>query len=230
MLEVKKLQIYSKERLLVDIAFNIQDSMALLGESGSGKSLSIKALLNLLPQELKYTLEYDSDFTLQRGKNVAFVPQNPFNALSPLTKIKDQFFIPHEQKVKLFREVDLSEDLLYRYPPNLSGGQLQRVTIAIALSINPKLILLDEPTTALDPITKDKILELLKNLAKIHNFKMLFVSHDITSATKICTSGYIIKNGKIIEHGPMRDLIDNPVSPYTKMLIESNFANRNFRV
>lgn len=230
MLEVKKLQIHSKEKLLVDIAFNIQDSMALLGESGSGKSLSIKALLNLLPKELTCTLDYSGDTSLQRGKTIAFVPQNPFNALSPLTKIKDQLFISHEQKLKLFKEVGLSEDLLYRYPPNLSGGQLQRVTIAIALSINPKLILLDEPTTALDPITKDKILELLKNLAKIHNFKMLFVSHDIASAAKICTSCYIIKNGKIIEHGPMTKIVDNPTSPYTKMLIESNFANRNFRV
>jgi len=92
-MEINKLQIVLKDTKLVDIKFKIESSLALVGQSGSGKSLTLKALLNMLPQEMECSLEYDADITLQAGKTISFVPQNPFTALSPLIKIKNQFFV-----------------------------------------------------------------------------------------------------------------------------------------
>jgi peptide/nickel transport system ATP-binding protein len=229
MITIKKLQISLDDTKLVDIAFEIKSSLALIGQSGSGKSLTLKALLGMLPKRMKCTLEYDSDFRFVAGKSIGFVPQNPFTALSPLTKIKKQFFVDEKRIEELFNEVGLSLSLLERFPPELSGGQLQRVVIAMALEKRPKLLLLDEPTTALDPDTKIKILELLRALQKKEGFRMLFVTHDILSAKEICKEVCVIKEGLLIEKGAMDEVIQAPQEQYTKVLIEANFANRNFR-
>ncbi|ADN09925.1 ABC transporter ATP-binding protein [Sulfurimonas autotrophica] len=230
MMNVSKLKIIYNNEALVDIAFDISSSLALIGQSGSGKSLTIKALLGMLPKEMKLQLEDNFDFELIGGKTVSFVPQNPFTALSPLTKIKKQFFSDIKRVQELFDEVGLSYGLLDRFVPELSGGQLQRVVIAIALESKPKLLLLDEPTTALDPDTKEMIIQLLKKLQKKEQFKMLFVTHDIISARELCEGVAIIKNGKIIESGKMNEVMQNPKQEYTKILIEANFANREFRI
>ena len=230
MMNVSKLKIIYNNEALVDIAFDISSSLALIGQSGSGKSLTIKALLGMLPKEMNLQFEDNFDFELIGGKTVSFVPQNPFTALSPLTKIKKQFFSDIKRVQELFDEVGLSYGLLDRFVPELSGGQLQRVVIAIALESKPKLLLLDEPTTALDPDTKEMILQLLKKLQKKEQFKMLFVTHDITSARELCEDVAIIKNGKIIESGTMHEVMQNPKQEYTKILIEANFANRKFRI
>jgi len=229
MIEVKKLQIFFQEKCLVDISFTITSSLALIGQSGSGKSLTLKALLGMLPSSMKSTLKYESDFKLIPGKSIGFVPQNPFTALSPLTKIKKQFFVDEARLKELFGEVGLDLELLERFPPELSGGQLQRVVIAMALEKRPKLLLLDEPTTALDPGTKEVILRLLRELQKKEHFIMLFVTHDILSAQEICEDICVIKNGILIENGKMQEIIRAPKEQYTKILIEANFANRNFR-
>jgi len=228
-MNIKKLKITINEKVLVDITFRINSSLALVGQSGSGKSLTLKALLGMLPSGMSLELDFDGAFPLTSGKNVAFIPQNPFTALSPLTKIKKQFFIDVRRMKELFEEVGLSEDLLERFPPELSGGQLQRVVIAMALSNKPKLLLLDEPTTALDPDTRVLIIDLLKKLQKKENFKMLFVTHDISSAKSLCEDICVIKEGCVIENGKMRELISSPKQEYTKTLIEANFANRKFR-
>ena len=229
MIEVKKLQIFFQEKCLLNIAFTIDSSLALIGQSGSGKSLTLKALLGMLPNSMKCTLEYKSDFKLITGKSIGFVPQNPFTALSPLTKIKKQFFVDEARLEELFGEVGLDLELLERFPPELSGGQLQRVVIAMALEKRPQLLLLDEPTTALDPRTKKVILALLRELQKKEHFIMLFVTHDILSAKELCEDICVIKNGVLIENGKMLEVINNPKEQYTKILIEANFANRNFR-
>ncbi len=229
MIAVKKLQISLDNTKLVDIAFSIDSSLALIGQSGSGKSLTLKALLGMLPKSMRCTLEYESDFAFIAGESIGFVPQNPFTALSPLTKIKKQFFVDKSRVEELFDEVGLSLDLLERFAPELSGGQLQRVVIAMALEKRPKLLLLDEPTTALDPETKVKILQLLRDLQQKEGFAMLFVTHDILSAKEICKKVCVIKNGLIVEEGNMQDLITAPKEAYTKRLIEANFANRDFR-
>lgn len=229
-MNIKKLSIALGEKKIVDIAFSINSSMALVGQSGSGKSLSIKAILGMLPREMELEMNHEGDFELIRGKSVAFVPQNPFTALSPLTKIKKQFFVPSGAVEKLFAQVGLDISLLDRFPPELSGGQLQRVVIAMALSHEPKLLLLDEPTTALDPQTRETILALLKSLQTEFGFKILFVTHDINSAKILCKDICVIKNGAVVESGELQSVIKNPQTEYTKTLIDANFANRKFRV
>ena len=228
-MKISKLHITLKKDTLVDIDFNINSSLALVGQSGSGKSLTIKALLNMLPNEMRSKLEVESSFDLVAGDTIGFVPQNPFTALSPLTKIKDQIFVPFSEIKKLFDQVNLDIALLDRYPPELSGGQLQRVIIAISLSCYPKLLLLDEPTTALDPQTRVTIIDLIKTLQKEFGFKLLFVTHDMSSAKLLCDEICVIKNGKVIEFGKMADVLQDPRDNYTKTLIEANFANRKYR-
>ena len=229
-MKIKSLHISIDEKTLVDISFNIISSLALVGQSGSGKSLTLKALLHMLPSSMKCTLECDSDFELKAGKTLSLVPQNPFTALSPLTKIRKQFFSDKRRVLELFSDVGLDADFLDRFPPELSGGQLQRVVIAMALESNPKLLMLDEPTTALDPENTALILDLLKKLQKKEDFKMLFVTHDMNSASYLCEDICVIANGKVVESGIMRDVLLHPKEDYTRTLIEANFANREFRI
>jgi peptide/nickel transport system ATP-binding protein len=229
-MKIKRLKVELGDNVLVDISFELLSSLALVGQSGSGKSLTLKALLGMLPSSMKYNLEVDAEFELKAGKSISFVPQNPFTALSPLTKIRKQFFVDDKKVNKLFKQVDLDIGLLDRFAPELSGGQLQRVVIAMALEHNPKLILLDEPTTALDPTNRVLILELLRKLQKEYGFKMLFVTHDISSAKVVCDDICVLKDGKIVESGKMYDVLGMPTQKYTQTLIEANFANRKFRI
>ncbi len=228
-MKIKKLLIRAKEKKLVDISFELKHSLGLVGESGSGKSLTLKALLGMLPKGLTCKMEIDAPFALEAGKSVAMVPQNPFTALSPLTKIDKQFFAPKERVAELCEAVGLQKELLGRFAPELSGGQLQRIVIAMALESNPKLLLLDEPTTALDPKTTDVILKLLIQLQKEMGFLMLFVTHDILSAAKVTDEMCVLKEGRIVEQGKTQQIISSPMQPYTKQLIEANFARRKFR-
>jgi len=224
----KKLFIKNDDVKLVDISFSFKNSFALIGESGSGKSLSLKALLGMLPKTLDVEIELDN-FDIKRGKSVALVPQNPFTALSPLTKIIDQFLVSKNEAKEYFGMVGLESSFLDRFPSELSGGQLQRVVIAFALQLKPKLLLLDEPTTALDIKSKEAILKLLKTLHVEQGFKMMFVTHDIDAVENLCEEIGIIKKGKIIESGNLKEIISNPKEMYTKELIDSGFKNRKFR-
>lgn len=229
MINLKSLRIVDESKnTLVDISLSINSSTALIGESGSGKSLTIKSLLNLLPENLICELDISSDFELDSG-NVGFVPQNPFTSLSPLTKIKNQFFCSEERQKELFTLVGLDPILLDRFPSEISGGQLQRAIIAMSLSNDPKLLLLDEPTTALDTTSKEIIVDLIKQISTKFDIKILFVTHDISSIVGICNDIVIIKNGKVIEKGNTLKILDNPTHSYTKELIESNFKYREKR-
>ena len=228
-MKIKKLRVVYDDNVLVNIDFTINHALALVGQSGSGKSLSIKALLGMLPEKMQCELDIASDFEMVRGESVSFVPQNPFTALSPLTKIKDQFFVSESRMIALCQMVDLDVSLLESFAPELSGGQLQRVVIAIALSGSPKLLMLDEPTTALDPKTRVVIIDLLKRLQKDQGFKILFVTHDMHSAAALCDEICVIKAGEVQEYGAMQEVLQAPKSSYTQTLIEASFANRKFR-
>jgi len=230
LMKIDKLHITYQNETLVDISFDINKSLALVGQSGSGKSLSLKALLGMLPDSMNMTLDIQASFELINGKTLAFVPQNPFTALSPLTKIKKQFFASDMKMKDLFEKVGLEFELAERFPPELSGGQLQRVIIAMALSSEPKLLLLDEPTTALDPKNREIIIELLKDLQEKMGFKMLFVTHDMKSASALCEDICVIKEGKVVEKGSLKEVLSQPKEEYTQVLISSNFSNREFRV
>ena len=228
MLNINKLKISSAHKQLVDISFDIKDSIALIGESGSGKSLTLKALLNLLPSTLKVDKDINSTFELNYD-TIGFIPQNPFTSLSMMTKIKDQFFCSNEKKEEVLKLVDLDISLLNKFPSQLSGGQIQRIVIAIALSRNIKLLLLDEPTTALDEENKTNIINLINDLKNRLNILILFVTHDIESIKDICNEIIILKDGQIIEKGFTRDILSSPKEDYTKKLINSTFKNKNFR-
>ncbi len=227
---VNKLLIKSEDKELVNISFEIKESFALVGQSGSGKSLTLKALLGMSAKNLDVKLDIESDFKIKRGENISIVPQNPFTALSPLTKIGKQFMLERSRAEVFMQMVDLDIDFLNRYPSELSGGQLQRVIIAMALSTNPKLLLLDEPTTALDCDTKDAILKLIKKLHHEVGYKILFVTHDVEATRELSQEIAILKNGTIVEEGKVKDVLENPKSSYAKELIESNFKNRKKRV
>jgi ABC-type glutathione transport system ATPase component len=228
-IHIDRLKITHHEKVLVDIAFKIERSLALVGESGSGKSLSLKALLGLLDPTLDLFFEKRCDFEWKRGETLSLVPQNPFTALSPLTRIKEQMFLSQKRSCELFGLLGLDIELLERFPPELSGGQLQRVVVAIALGSNPKLLLLDEPTTALDPASKEAMILLLKTLQGSMEFKMLFVTHDMGVASALCEDICILREGRVIEEGKMDDVLTHPKEGYTQALIDAEFKTRGFR-
>ena len=227
-INIKKLEIKTNEKKLVDISFEIKDSTALIGESGSGKSLTLKALLNLLPSSLEVEKDIDSNFELNHN-SIGFIPQNPFTSLSTMTKITNQFFCSEEKKEEVLNLVSLDKSVLKKFPSQLSGGQIQRVVIAIALSRNIKLLLLDEPTTALDEENKNNIIDLITQIKERLKILILFVTHDINSIKTICKNIIILKNGQIIETGLTNEVLLTPKEDYTKRLINSTFKNKIFR-
>ncbi len=227
-INIKKLEIKSTNKKLVDLSFEIIDSTALIGESGSGKSLTLKALLNLLPSTLEVKKDINSNFELNYN-SIGFIPQNPFTSLSSMTKITNQFFCTQEKKEEVLNLVKLDKNVLNKFPTQLSGGQIQRVIIAIALSRDIKVLLLDEPTTALDEENKNNIIDLLIEIKNRLNILILFVTHDINSIKDICKNIIILKNGEIIEQGLTKEILSFPKDDYTKRLINSTFQNKNFR-
>ncbi len=225
----ERLLISQNDTIYVDISFSIDRALALVGESGSGKSLTLKALLGMLPPGFEAQMRCRAPFALKRGKTLGYVPQNPFTALSPLTRIEDQWIVRREKAPEWMERVGLEAALLKRFPPELSGGQLQRVVIAMALATEPRLLLLDEPTTALDAALREVVTSLLKTLQNRLGFKMLFVTHDIATAAKLCEEIAVIRKGRVMENGPTERVLHRPESDYTKALIDANFANREFR-
>lgn len=227
MIAIDRLAIIHDNKPLVEIGLVIKSTLGLVGMSGSGKSLTLKALLEMLPSTMTRELEIDAPFPLVRGETVGFVPQNPFTALSPMSKIKHQFFARDPET--LLKAVGLEPWVLERFPSELSGGQLQRVVLAVALEKKPKLLLLDEPTTALDSKSKETVLEVLGSLQRRMGFYTLFVTHDIAVARKLCAHLAVIRDGKIVESGLTEELVEHPATDYARELINASFAYREWR-
>ena len=235
--------------IISDMSFNISmgASVGLVGESGSGKTLSALAVLDILPGEIQkvngsiyfqgklVSAHRLPTFASLRGKNIAMIFQNAATALNPVfqvgRQIKDiircHFSIGQreakERTLELLHNVGLPEshNIYRRYPHELSGGMVQRVMIAMALSCQPKLIIADEPTTALDVKTQLQIIRLIKSFQQKYNFGLLLITHDIQLISDMVEDVLVLHQGKIVEKGLLRDLQHNPKHYYTRHLFSA---------
>ena len=252
LLNVKNLCVSITEKrqhknLIDEISFEIKKNeiVGLIGESGSGKSLTSLSILGLLEKKKfnisgeiifnkKNLLNLDNNAMMQiRGAEISMIFQEPMSALNPTMKIGKQLFevfkahenlsFEHttERIKKLIKKVKLDnvDNLLDKYPHQISGGQKQRVMIVMALSSNPKLLIADEPTTALDVTIQKEIIEILKNLQKSEKLSILFISHDLKLVSNISEKILIMRNGKIIEQGSNKNIFNSPKENYTKALL-----------
>lgn len=222
-------------------------ALGLVGESGCGKSMTAMSILKLLPSnaiinsgeilyEGKDILKMDSESLRKiRGKEIALIPQDPMTSLNPLYTIGDQILEAVElhseyrgEKAKeivinALKEVQIPDaaEKYNAYPHQLSGGMRQRVIIAMALSCNSKILIADEPTTALDVTVQAQILKLIKDIQKKHNMSLLLITHDLGVVYNVCDEIAVMYSGNIVEHADAIELFKNPKHPYTKALLSS---------
>ena len=219
--------------------------LCIVGESGSGKSMCAHALMGLLPDtviaeagEISFggqnllTLDEEAWIGL-RGRRIAMVFQEPMTALNPLLRIGDQIaemfeahglLTPKERRQKaisLLREVGLPdpEGSVRAYPHQLSGGQRQRAMIAMALALEPAVLVADEPTTALDVTTQAQILKLIRDLQRRRNMAVMFITHDFGVVADIADRIVVLQHGKVVEQGVADDVLLRPQHPYTRALL-----------
>ena len=222
--------------------------LGIVGESGCGKSTLIKSILGILPHGARVDageIIFEGENLLAfseaelnrdvRGSRISFIPQDPYLALNPLFTVGQQlteamrWHLPdagnararRQRLAALLRRVQLPdpEAALDRYPHQFSGGQRQRLLIAAALSCAPRLIIADEPTTALDVTTQGQILALLRELVEEMGLSMLFVTHDLGVVAELCDEICAIYAGQTVETGPTPDLLDAPLHPYLQALL-----------
>ncbi len=235
-----------KAEAVKGVSFDIPENttIALVGESGSGKSVTAMSVLNLLPDNAERTgkiLWKGSDLLqaklpelqAMRGKEIACVFQDPMSSLNPVFNVGQQLCEPLMKHMGLSRSAALkrAEELmgevgipepkrrLGSYPHEMSGGQQQRVMIAMALACEPKLLIADEPTTALDVTIQRQILELLGKLKSSHHMSVLFISHDLGLVGEIADRVVVMRNGIVREQGPVSQIFEAPKDDYTKALL-----------
>jgi len=234
--------------LLDDISFNVEagETLAIVGESGAGKTLLSKLLLGLEPKGSIVKGRIDvagtntRDFSEKkwnsiRGKEIGMVSQEPFSALNPVKSVewhlKRILFIHRHYNEKptisfnervslLLEQVSLPASLKSRYPHQLSGGQRQRLLIAIAIANNPKLLVADEPSTALDPSVRQQILTLLKTIQQQTNMAIVLISHDLNLVKQVANTVAVFKEGCLIEIQKTADLFNKPIEEYTHSLMK----------
>lgn len=237
----------------VDFTINSGEVVALVGESGSGKSVTALSTVGLLPlsAQVSGSVRFQNQelvglnergISAVRGNDISLIFQEPMTSLNPLHTIEKQL----SEAIELHQSlrgadvrravVDLLErvgipnptDRLGAYPHQLSGGQRQRVMIAMALANRPKLLIADEPTTALDVTIQAQILDLLEDLKRETEMSMLFITHDLGVVRKIADRVYVMKDGEIVEHGPTAEIMQRPKHPYTQHLLSAhNQAERD---
>jgi peptide/nickel transport system ATP-binding protein len=244
LLEVENLSVaFGGFRALDGISFAIQpgEMFGVIGESGSGKSLTALAIAGLLPYgaEQSGTVKFggspapadEKAMARLRGRRIGMVFQEPMTALNPLMRIDRQIrevLTLHgkaadadKRVAELIAEVGLEPKHALRYPHELSGGQRQRVMIAIALAAEPDLLIADEPTSALDLITQRRILDLIKEVCSKRKMALLFISHDLRAVAALCSRVMVINKGKIVESGKASAVFGHPSAEYTRMLIRA---------
>ncbi|WEV53764.1 ABC transporter ATP-binding protein [Bifidobacterium sp. ESL0704] len=226
----------------VDLHIGDGERVGLIGSSGSGKSMISKAMLGLLPVNAQVSGSVvlgdsqivgadETALASLRGRYIGAVFQNPASSLNPVLSVGKQVELPlrlhydldkadrRARVAALLAKVGLDETMAKKYPSELSGGQQQRVGIATALITSPRLIIADEPTTALDSITQRQIVDLLVSLVDKAGASMLFITHDFSVLARATTRCYVLDNGEIIESGKTADLLENPQVEQTKKLV-----------
>ena len=234
-------------RVVNNVSFELEkgETLGIVGESGCGKSTLARAIMGylrpggqILGGNVRFkgtsmqALKLDELQSL-RGRQIAFVPQNPLSSLTYHMKVGDQIdeilkihrglnrHDAHNETLKLFQSTRLPEpaQIYQRYPHQLSGGQRQRVVISAALSCLPSVMILDEPTTALDTTTEMQVLQLVKELRKEINTAIIYITHDLTLTNYMCDRVLVMQNGEIVEHGPASSVFECPKEKYTQDLV-----------
>jgi len=247
-LKINNLSIVTKVdtnlNLVDDISFSVKSgkTTCIVGESGSGKSLTALSIIRLLAPQLKMSGEIlfnnedickmsELEIRQMRGLDIAMIFQEPMTSLNPVLtigyQIKEAIAVHSDlpnneinQKVEeLLMLVGIPVERVNSYPDELSGGQRQRVMIAMSMSCNPKLLIADEPTTALDVTVQAQILKLLDDLKSKLNMSMLFITHDFGVVEDIADDVIVMFKGKIVERGEVNQVLKKPKHPYTKALL-----------
>jgi len=235
-----------RQQAVKGISFDVPENgtVALVGESGSGKSVTAMSILNLLPSnaEREGRILFQGRDLLQastrelqavRGKDIACVFQDPMSSLNPVFDVATQICEPLMKHMGLSRRQALvrAEELLHEvgipepkrrlraYPHEMSGGQQQRVMIAVALACSPKLLIADEPTTALDVTIQRQVMELLARLKDSHKMSLLFISHDLGVVGEISDRVVVMRHGQVRESAPVEHIFNAPQDAYTKALL-----------
>lgn len=231
------------------VSFSIDEGevCGIVGESGSGKSVTAKSIISLIPapgkiksgeihlEDVNLLGITEKELRSIRGNQIAMISQDPMSSLNPVIKIGKQMteiIVRHQRigkkeakklAIDLLREVGISspEERFNQYPHELSGGMKQRVMIAMAISCKPKLLIADEPTTALDVTIQAQILELMKELKDKTNTAILLITHDLGVVAQNCSRVIVMYGGLIMEEGPVIDIFENPKHPYTEGLLKS---------
>ena len=254
-LEVKNLKIKFKDSLnyvVNDVSFKLNEGeiVSLVGESGSGKSVTSLAIMGLLSEESEVSGEVifnnknllnlnEKEMCKIRGKDIGMIFQEPMSALNPLMTVENQIgevITQHtklEKKAVKERVIELLEKvkipnpkgMLKKYPHELSGGMRQRVMIAMAIAMSPKILIADEPTTALDVTIQNEILELLKDIAKEMKMSIIFITHDLDVVCEMANRVLVMYLGNVVEEAPILEFFDNTMHPYSKGLILSRPSN-----
>ena len=253
MLDVQNLKLYFRTQAgpvqaVDDVSFQLKQghTLAVVGESGCGKSSLAKAILRLLPRNIS-TYEGSIIFDGQdlmtfdderfrreiRWINIASVPQASMNSLNPVVRIEDQLIEPllvhdkfNKQKAKdraaeVFEIVGLPVDFLQRYPFELSGGMRQRAIIAMALASDPKLIVLDEPSSALDLLSQANLMNVLKRIKQTINTTFILITHDIGTASELADEVAVMYAGKMVEYASAEYFYTDAHHPYSQKLMAS---------
>lgn len=251
-LQVKDLVVDIDGRRVVDgVSFDVPDGarLGLIGESGSGKSVTALAILGLLPDgaTARGSIRWngieligmpDRELARLRGDDIGIIFQEPRTALNPIRTVGRQI----AESVRIHtglgkrearaRAIDEAarvrlpdpETIIDKYPHQLSGGQRQRVAIAMALACNPRLLIADEPTTALDVTIQAEILQLLLSLVAEQGMSLMFITHDLAVLAQVATHGVVLEKGQVIEAAPISTLLTAPISPITQGLLRDATA------
>ncbi|WP_391120169.1 ABC transporter ATP-binding protein [Psychrobacillus sp. L3] len=238
----------SYTKILENVSFTVQkgETLGIVGESGCGKSMTALSLMKLLPDKAKLFGEVllDSEDLVKlprknlekiRGDQMSMIFQDPLTSLNPLHTVGKQIeetLVLHtdlnkgqrrNRVISLLKEVGLprAEDLYNEYPHQLSGGMRQRIMIAIAMACNPKLLICDEPTTALDVTVQAQILELMNHLKETNDMGIIMITHDLGVVAEVCDNVMVMYAGQVVEKANVIELFQNPKHPYTKGLLDS---------